>query len=440
MPTPVILPTYTIGAWSANVDDDSGSRWLVTQQSLASGTGIKTFQTERPFGDGAYRARSYRKGRTVNLQGICISPDRVTRETARNLLLGLFPFGEQEPMTVYDGMSTRVLTVELNDIVEVDIWPDGLGFDWKLALFAADPRLLDYTVQSASTTVVSVSTDGLDWATGGGLDWAAGSLIPNGQFAGLTGWHAEGSATLSNPTDPATSRVYAKVTSTQSSTPSGIISNTTVNGIVGGSQYVFQLDAMSATVATINTKVDWADVSGIYISTTVKTVSTTSAWVHGTATHTAPSNAASATVYVDAGPISVGGSFSIDNFDFGSASKTARGLYWGTSGTSGVLSMTNAGTATAYPVFTVTGPLTNPTFTNPATGDVIALTGTVAASQTLTIDNSPFTSTVNLDGIDRSGALSSASWIDIPPNSTTVVQFGGSGAGTLTATWQNAYI
>lgn len=288
MSTSVILPTYTIGAWAANVDDNTGCRWMVTQQSLASGPGVKTFQMERPFGTGAYRARSYRKGRVVDLQGFCQAPDRVTRESARNLLLGLFPLGEQEPMTVYDGISTRVLTVELNDVVQVDIWEDGLGFDWKLVLFAADPRLLDMSVQSASATVVSVSTDGLDWATGGGLNWASG-------------------------------------------------------------------------------------------------------------------------------------------------------LYWGTSGSTGVIAMTNSGTATTYPVFKVTGPITNPTFTNPATGDVIGYTGTVTAGQTLTIDNSPFTSTVNLNGIDRSGALSSASWIDLLPNSTTVVQFAGSGTGVLTATWQNAY-
>lgn len=439
MTTPVLLPTYTIGSWAANVDDSSGCRWLVTSQSLASAPGVKTFFTPKPFGMGDYRARSYRSSKSVDLEGICVAPSRVARETARNLLVGLFPYGEQEPLVVYDGMSTRTLTVELNDIVQVDVWPDGLGFDWKLNLHAADPRFLDSAVQSASTTVQSVSTDGLDWSTGGGLNWTSGGLINNGSFSGLTGWHAENSATLANPTDPSTGRVYASITSTQATSPSGIIANAAINGISGGATYVFKMDAKSSSVSTVNTKVDWLDINSTYISTTIGSMSVTSSWSSGSMNHVAPANAASAAVYADAGPITVGGSFGVDNLDFGPASKPARGLYWGASGSSGLIYMTNTGTATSYPVFTVTGPLTNPTFTNPNTGDLIAYTGTVAAGQTLTIDNSPFTSTVNLNGIDRSGALSSASWIDIPPNSTTVLQFAGSGTGTLTATWQNAY-
>jgi hypothetical protein len=207
-------------------------------------------------------------------------------------LLGLFATGGQSTLTVADGMSTRTIAVELNDIIHVDIWPDGLGFDWQLTLFAADPRFLDSAVQSASTTVISTSTDGLDWSTGGGLNWSAGS---------------------------------------------------------------------------------------------------------------------------------------------------PGGLYWGVSGSTGVMAMTNNGTATAWPVFTVTGPMTNPTLTNPNTGDVLAYTGLVDVGQTLTVDCSPFSRTVNLNGIDRSGALSSAQWIDLPPGTTTVLQFSGAGAGTLTASWQSAY-
>lgn len=290
MPTPALLPTYTIGPWAANVVDDSGCRWLVSTQTLTYSPGIKTHTAERPFGMGSYRARSYRTGRSVTLTGTCEGRDLATREQARNLLLGLFPEGVQSTLAVYNGLSTRLLNVEVNDVTHVDIWPDAIGFDWQLSLFAADPRLLDSAVQTASTTVVSTSTDGLNWVTTGGLDWAT-------------------------------------------------------NG----------------------------------------------------------------------------------------------GLYWGTSGSTGLLSMTNAGTAPTWPRLQVTGPMTNPTFTDPNTGNVLAYTGFVDVGQNLVIDCSPFTRTVNLNGIDRSGALSSASWISIPAGGTTVLQFSGSGSGTLTASWQSAY-
>ncbi|PKV95927.1 tail protein [Amycolatopsis echigonensis] len=290
MPTPVLLPTYTIGPWSANVVDDSGCRWLVSTQTLTHGPGVKTHTSERPFGTGAYRARGFRTGRSDTLTGTCEGLSWATREQARNTLLGLFGTGDQMPLSIYNGLSTRTINVELNDITHVDVWADGLGFDWQLSLFAADPRFLDSAVQTAGATVVSTSTDGLDWATGGGLDWSTGG-----------------------------------------------------------------------------------------------------------------------------------------------------GLNWGTSGSTGLLSMTNSGTAPTWPVFRISGPMTNPTLTDPTTGNVIAYTGFVDVGQTLVIDCSPFTRTVNLNGIDRSGALSSAAWIQIPAGGTTVLQFSGSGAGSLTASWQSAY-
>ncbi|RSM60587.1 hypothetical protein DMH03_17720 [Amycolatopsis sp. WAC 01376] len=290
MPTSVILPVYSIGGWSANVDDDFGCRWVVTAQTLNSGSGRKLHVTERPFGMGAYRARSYSAARSDTLRGWCQAPDFAGAAAARDRLLGLFPDGAQLALVKSDGISARQLLVELDaDAPKLDGWADAQGFDWQLPLYAADPRWLDTAVQTAGPfTVGGAATDGLDWGTGG-LDWANG------------------------------------------------------------------------------------------------------------------------------------------------------GLDWGTSGNGGVLSLNNLGTAPTWPVFTIVGPLTNPTFTNPATGDVIAYTGTVEAGQTLVIDTSPFTRSVALNGVDRFGFLASAQWIEIPPGGQVTVQFSGTGAGTVTATWQYAY-
>ncbi|MFJ1764047.1 phage distal tail protein [Amycolatopsis sp. NPDC088138] len=290
MPSLVIMPTYTIGSWSANVDDDFSCRWVVTSQTLHSGSARKTHATERPFGMGAYRARSYLTARSDTLQGWCQAPDFTGAAAARDRLLSVFSDGGQATLVKSDGLSARQLKVELDaTAVKIEPWADAQGFDWQLSLYAADPRWLDTAVQTAGPlTVIGAATDGLDWGSGG-LDWANG------------------------------------------------------------------------------------------------------------------------------------------------------GLDWGSSGNSGVLSLSNPGTATTWPVFTVTGPLTNPTFTNPATGDLIAYTGTVETGQTLVIDTSPFTRSVALNGVDRFGFLASAQWIEIPSGGQVTVQFSGTGAGTVTATWQYAY-
>lgn len=296
MPTSVILPTYTIGTWAANVDDDYGCRWVVASQTFSSGPGRKMHSTERPFGLGAYRARSYLVARTDTLQGWCQAPDFPGAAAARDRLLSVFTDGVQAVLVRSDGLSSRQLTVELDaSAIKVEPWADAQGFDWQLPLYAADPRWLDTNVQTAGpVSVGSASTDGLDWAAGspGGLDWNAGS---------------------------------------------------------------------------------------------------------------------------------------------------PGGLDWGSSGVGGVLSLGNTGTAPTWPVFTIVGPVVNPSFTNPATGDVIAYTGSVDLGQTLVIDTSPFTRSVTLNGVDRFGLLASAQWIEIPAGSQVTVQFAGTGSGTVTATWQNAY-
>lgn len=152
-----------------------------------------------------------------------------------------------------------------------------------------------------------------------------------------------------------------------------------------------------------------------------------------------------------AGPVSVGGA-STDGLDWLAlggigtgldwlaVGGVGTGLDWGTSGNGGVLTLANAGNAEAWPVFTVVGPLTAPSFTDPASGRTIAYSGVVGSGQTLTIDTSPFTRSVKLDGVDRSSLLTSAQWFSIPPGGSVTVQCGGSGGGTFAASWQNATI
>ncbi|MFF4600550.1 phage distal tail protein [Amycolatopsis sp. NPDC001319] len=118
------------------------------------------------------------------------------------------------------------------------------------------------------------------------------------------------------------------------------------------------------------------------------------------------------------------------------------GLDWGASAVNNVLSMTNTGTAPEWPVLTITtaSAASDLAFTDLATGRVLGYTGSIVAGQTLRIDCSPFTtSPAALDGIDRTGALTSADFIEIPPGATRSVQFSGVGDATVVATWHDAY-
>lgn len=177
MPTRVIWPTYTVGSWAANVDDDLGCRWVVTAETLTAGVSLKTHNNERPYGLGAYRSRSYLAARTGLLQGWCDAGDPSNLTAAKDRFKALFPAGSQGLLVVSDGSIERAITVELDDAGAKTVnWRTRDGFDWQLPLYAADPRFLSTDVLSAAALPPSASTDGLNWATGspGGLDWVTG--------------------------------------------------------------------------------------------------------------------------------------------------------------------------------------------------------------------------------------------------------------------------
>lgn len=127
--------------------------------------------------------------------------------------------------------------------------------------------------------------------------------------------------------------------------------------------------------------------------------------------------------------------------DWGTGSSV--GLDWGTSGSNGLLVLSNPGTADAWPVFTVAGPVTNPSITDGA-GNVLAYTGpALASTDRLVITSNPLgPRSVMLNGsTDARGSLTTAQWASIPAESSQTYQFQGTSAGapTLTGTVAPAY-
>ena len=135
-------------------------------------------------------------------------------------------------------------------------------------------------------------------------------------------------------------------------------------------------------------------------------------------------------------------SLSTDGLDWGSGGLdwSTGGLDWGVSGAQSNVTVFNSGNLPVWPVFAIVGPVLQPSLTDPSSGRQLMYSGQVAAGQTLTIDTSPQSRSVKLDGVDRFGFMVSAQWMSVPPSSSLTWQFGGSGTGTATASWQNAYV
>jgi len=110
-------------------------------------------------------------------------------------------------------------------------------------------------------------------------------------------------------------------------------------------------------------------------------------------------------------------------------------------GAAGV-TLNNAGWANAYPVITITGPVTNPTVGNSTQGTYITIQGTYANTDTIVVDLGQ--RLVTVDGNPARNLLANTSnWFWAAPGNN---QFYFTGTGTLagttsaTATWNNAYI
>lgn len=109
-------------------------------------------------------------------------------------------------------------------------------------------------------------------------------------------------------------------------------------------------------------------------------------------------------------------------------------------GENGVMQLTNDGTADTPIVFTVAGPVTNPTIIRTDTGETIQWTGTVPTGAFLQIDTG--TGAVLLNGGNQRPLLTAADFFVIPGESVIDVAFQSptpSPTAELTAVWADAW-
>jgi hypothetical protein len=109
--------------------------------------------------------------------------------------------------------------------------------------------------------------------------------------------------------------------------------------------------------------------------------------------------------------------------------------------TGGSLVLANAGTATSWPLWTVTGPCSQPVIRNDSTGQRLAFDLPLLEGDTLVVDVAA--RTVWLGGASRRAALlPRSSWFGLPPGNTVIGfdAFNPHESGVLTVVWRNAWI
>lgn len=109
----------------------------------------------------------------------------------------------------------------------------------------------------------------------------------------------------------------------------------------------------------------------------------------------------------------------------------------GASNTPLILTLTNGGDAESYPIFTVPGPATNPTFVNYTTGKAISYAGFIAGGSTLTFDHTFNNPQVSISGVSVWNGLTiwSSFW-SITAGTNTVAYFQNETGITNTITYQ----
>lgn len=108
------------------------------------------------------------------------------------------------------------------------------------------------------------------------------------------------------------------------------------------------------------------------------------------------------------------------------------GAIWEAGGTGGVTTVTVDGVDSAEPIWTVTGPATNPTLTNITTGQTIEWTGTVPSGQTLVVNMDEMTA--SLEGANVFQFIT-GTWVTLQAGNNRVSYTATGATGPSTLSW-----
>lgn len=248
-------------SFNSGVDGNGYSFLVKSSKGWDSSLPPRPRLTDRPNGNGSYRASNYRGPRVVELDGIARAGSKLARESLMNALSGIC----LDPKTLYQLTKTtraHVLTLftELADVVSVVPYPDGLSCSFNIQLVAADGRKYSNSLKSALAMLAQASVQGVQWDGPGpgitGTQWGG----PGPAITGVV-WQAS-SATgstigLDNDGTAATPVLF-----TITAPSSGTMPTPTITRLDTGETIAYSGTMIPGDVLTINTGTGLALLNG----------------------------------------------------------------------------------------------------------------------------------------------------------------------------------
>jgi hypothetical protein len=105
--------------------------------------------------------------------------------------------------------------------------------------------------------------------------------------------------------------------------------------------------------------------------------------------------------------------------------------------------ITNTGWATAYPIITINGPITNPQIGSVTSGDSLTFDGTYSDTDFIEVDL--YNKLITLNGVSARNLLTSGTWFSAPPGNSNFFLTGLAASTLVNVTkavveWNSAYI
>lgn len=260
---PAIGDSWDLDGFSFNTGaDDRGYSLTAVGDGWDSGRPARPRLTERPNGDGSYRAPNYRGSKVIELKGWARARSRAARELLMNELSSVC----SDPATLYPlTKTTRAHTltayVELTDEPKITPLPDGLTVTYNIQVVSPDGRRYSTLLKSAQAQLAQTSVQGTAWNGPGpsttGVQW-------NGPGPATTGTVYQASSgtgsviALDNAGTAPTPILF-----TVSAPSTGTLPGPTITNISTGETMAFTPTMVVGDVLTINTGTGLALFNGV---------------------------------------------------------------------------------------------------------------------------------------------------------------------------------
>lgn len=256
--------TWELDGLSFNTGPDSRgySFHVKTARGWDSGLPPRPRLSDRPNGNGSYRASNYRGSRVIELDGLARAASRLEREDLMATIAGVC----LDPQTLYTLTKTtraRTLTLfaELTSEPAITPMPDGLTCAFNIQLVAADGRKYSTEVKSAQAMLAQASVQGVQWDGPGpsvsGVEWGG----PGPSITGVVWQASSGTGSTIGLDNDGTAA--APILFTFTAPVTGTLPQPTVSRLDTGETIAYSGTLVPGDVLTVNTGTGLALLNGV---------------------------------------------------------------------------------------------------------------------------------------------------------------------------------